>query len=201
MNLWESEAVSDWQRALDSYSVVISNHGKPRLEELDRWYREELPRLIAGRVPASVTLDELVKVTEWKMMRGVWRPRNLALVRGNDPAAVAAASESALAAVPHPTRPIAALSELAGVGPATASGVMAAAAPDVYPFFDELAAAQVPQTGKLAFTPKYYAWYAEALRQRAARLGKGWTPVLVERALWANSGGKVGAAAATSSTE
>ena len=165
------------------------------LPELDRWYREELPAAIAERRTPHVTHRELVQVTEWKMARGVWRGRNLVLVRGNDAALVERTSTDALAAIPDPRKPIAMLSELAGVGPATASAVMAAAAPDVYPFFDEIVGAQVPGLGPVAFTAAYYARYAEALRRRAADLGAPWTPAMVERTLWAHAGGKAGAAA------
>jgi hypothetical protein len=132
----------------------------------------------------------MVRVTEWKMARGIWRPRNLALVRGNDPAEVERVSTAALARIPHPSEPIALMSKLAGVGPATASAVVSAAAPEVYPFFDELVAAQIPGLGQVTFTPKEYARYADALRERAAALGHGWSPVDVERALWAHVGGK-----------
>src|SRR5690606_37063116 len=107
-------------------------------------------------------------------------------------AAVVDASTEALAAVPHATAPISALVKLAGVGPATASAVVAAHAPDVYPFFDELVAAQVPDLGVVTWTLGYYARYADALRERARQLGGGWTPVTVERALWAHAGGKAG---------
>ena len=82
---------------------------------------------------------------------------------------------------------------LAGVGPATASAAIAAVAPETYPFFDELVAAQVPTLGKVAWTLGYYGKYADGLRTRASALGDGWTPVMVERALWANVGGKAGA--------
>jgi hypothetical protein len=194
-NLWTSDALEDWQRALESYDNVIVRQGVARLPDLDRWYRDELPMAIAARQPAHVTLDELVRVTEWKMARGVWRARNLALVRGNAPDLVIETSATALSKVPHATAPIADLAQLAGVGPATASAVAAAAMPSVYPFFDELVAAQIPQSGKLAYTLSYYARYAAALRERAERLCNRWTPVMVERALWANAGGKAGARA------
>lgn len=193
--LWSSTALADWRRALESHDDVIERQGVARLPELDRWYRDELPGAIAARPRAHVTHAELVRVTEWKMARGVWRGRNLALVRGNHAALVERTSAGALATVPHPTTPIAGLAELAGVGPATASAVAAAAAPHVYPFLDELVAAQIPHTGKIAYTLGFYARYAAALRDRAERLGHGWTPVLVERALWASVGGKAGAVA------
>ena len=192
--LWTSTTVDPWRQALERYPDVVERQGVARLPELDRWYREELPDLLAGRTPAHVTLPELVRLTEWKMARGVWRAPNLVLVRGNEPEAVIGASTDALARIPHPTAPIAALSKLAGVGPATASAVAAASAPEVYPFFDELVAGQVPALGKVAWTLGYYARYATALRERAAELGQAWTPVMVERALWSYVGGKAGGA-------
>jgi hypothetical protein len=190
--LWASDDAGAWKDALARYEAVIEAQGVKRLPELDRWWGDELPRAIAARTPLHVTHDELVAVTEWKMARGVWRARNLALVRGNDPALVERTSADALAKVPHPSEPIAILSKLAGVGPATASAVASAAAPKVYPFFDELVAARIPGMGQVTFTPREYARYADALRDRAGRLGAGWTPAMVERALWAATGGKAG---------
>jgi hypothetical protein len=189
-NLWTSDAREDWRAALARYEEVVARQASKVLPELDRWYREELPGLIAPRKQPHVTRAELVRLTEWKMARGIWRPRNLALVQGNDAALVERTSADALAKVPHPSAPIATLATLAGVGPATASAVASAAAPGVYPFFDELVAARIPGLGQVTFTPREYARYAEAIRGRAAGLGDGWTPVMVERALWADSGGK-----------
>lgn len=156
--------------------------------------RDELPRAIAGRRDPHVTHEELVRVTRWKMSRGVWRARNLSLVQGNPPAEVAEVSRRALAAVPDPRAPIRELAKLAGVGPATASAIAAAAEPSEYPFFDEIVAAQVPELGTLAYTLPFYTRYAQALRERARELGGSWTPVDVERALWAEAGGKAGPA-------
>jgi hypothetical protein len=188
--LWTSDSLEQWQKALDAYEAVVAAQGVARLAELDRWYREELPAAITSRRPAHATHDELVRATEWKMARGVWRARNLVLVRGNAPEAVVAATTRGLAAIPDPRAPIAAMADLAGVGPATASAIASAAAPDVYPFFDDLVAAQVPGLGETAFTIPYYLKYAAAIRERAGQLG--WTPVQVEQALWANAGGKAG---------
>jgi hypothetical protein len=191
--LWASGSPDAWRDALDAYPDVVARQGVDRLPELDSWYREELPGGIAGREPARVTHAELVRVTEWKMARGVWRGRNLALVRGNDAEAVERVSAVALAAMPDPRTPISEMATLAGVGPATASAVAAAASPHLYPFFDELVAGQVPGLGPVAFTLAYYLRYASALRERAAELGASWSPVRVERALWAHAGGKAGA--------
>ncbi len=192
--LWASDDCGAWARARDAYPAAVAARGQARLPELDAWYRDELPGLLAARDPARITLEELARVTEWKMKRGVWRARNLALVRGNDPDEVERTSAAALALMPEPRKPIAVLAGLAGVGPATASAVLAAARPDVYPFFDELVGAQIPDLGPVAFTHAYYARYAERLRERAAALATlcpegGWTAHAVGQALWAAAGG------------
>ena len=181
--------------ALARYDDVVAAQGVAKLVERDGWYQRELPAAIPRRRPPHVVLEDLVRLTEWKMARGVWRAPNLVLVRGNAPSTVEEVSAAALALMPHPTKPIALLAkELKGVGPATASAVVAAVRPDVYPFFDELVAEQLPGLGKVAWTLGYYARYAEALRDTAARLGGGWTAARLERALWAKVGGKAGAA-------
>jgi hypothetical protein len=183
------------RRALEDYSTVVERQGVERLAELDRWYREDLPALIAGRSPMHLTHSDLVRLTEWKMARGAWRARNLVLVRSNDPAEVEEASTVALSLIPHPTRPISQLAKLRGVGPATASAAVAAAAPDTYPFFDEVVAEQLTSLGRVAWTLACYARYAEELRAAAGELGGAWTPALLERALWAHAGGKAAARA------
>jgi hypothetical protein len=129
------------------------------------------------------------------MLRGVWRPRNLQLVRGNPPAEVERLSAEALKAVPDPKRPIALLARLAGVGPATASAVLATAAPSTYPFFDEVVATQIPGLGPVAFTTAYYYRYAEALRERASALTPAcphapWPVHDLDLALWSVVDGK-----------
>ena len=183
-------------RALDGYAAVVERQGVKGLPELDRWYREELPGLVSARRSAHVTLPELVRLTEWKMSRGVWRAPNLVLVRGNDPTRVEETSAAAFSRIPHPTAPVAELADLKGVGPATASAALAAVDPAVYPFFDELVAAQLPGLGEVSWTLSYYARYADALRAGARKLGDDWTPDMLARALWAHVGGKAGAAAA-----
>lgn len=192
-DLWSDDSRATWRSALDRYPDVVARQGVPRLAELDRWYRDELPAAVAGRTPAHALREELVRLAEWKMARGVWRAPNLVLVRGNAPEEVVRATGESLALAADPRKAIARLATLAGVGPATASALLAAAHPDAFPFFDELVAAQVPELGPVAWTPGYYHRYAERLRERARALGGGWSPAMVERALWAHVGGKAGA--------
>lgn len=185
------------RRALANYPSVVAKQGVAKLADLDAWYRDELPALIAARSTPHVTRAELVRATEWKMARGVWRQGNLVLVRSNAAAEVETASRDALAAIPHATKPIATLATLKGVGPATASAIAAAVAPSVYPFFDEIVAAQLPGLGDVKWTLGYYAKYADAMRAQAAKLGGDWTPATLERALWSHAGGKAGAGSTT----
>ena len=192
-DLWTSTSLADWEQALARYVDVLARQNVAKLPELDRWYRDELPHAIASRPSPHITHDELVRVTEWKMARGVWRAPNHVLVRRNPADQVVDVSTAALARIPHPTQPVFTLATLAGVGPATASAVTAAHKPAIYPFFDELVAAEIPGLGKVAWTLGYYGKYAVALRERAAELGGDWTPARVERALWAYVGGKTGA--------
>jgi hypothetical protein len=194
---WQTNRCEDWHAALERYPMTIRAQRVNGLEEIDGWCRDELPALIAARKPAHITLAELERATVWKMKRGVWRERNRQLVKGNPSARVKQTSQQAFAAVPDPRKPVDILSTLAGVGPATASAVLACHSPAIYPFFDELVAAQIPQLGKVAFTAAYYQRYAAALRERAARLNqqckhREWTTHDVSQALWAASGGKAG---------
>ncbi len=188
--LWTADTPSRWTDALSRYDDVIAAQGVTSLAAHDAWYQHELPSAITARATPLVTHAELVRMTEWKMARGEWRARNLVLVRGNAEREVERVTTDALALAPHPTRPIAMVATLAGVGPATASAVLAAYMPSHYPFFDELVAAQVPPLGPVRWTLGYYARYAEALRERALALGGAWTPAMIERALWAYVGGK-----------
>jgi hypothetical protein len=178
--------------ALNSYAAVIEAQEVVSLSAHDSWYSNELPRLLAARQDPHITLPELVRVTEWKMSRGVWRAPNLVRVKANAPKLVVETTTKALALCPHPSAPIKEIATLDGVGPATASAVAAALQPWLYPFFDELVAEQVPDLGPVAWTLAYYAKYAELLRRRSVLLGGEWTPVMVERALWAIVGGKRG---------
>jgi hypothetical protein len=187
MPAWTSTHLDDWTAARAGYVPRIAAFGDAELVDLERWRQAELAKLMTARHPPHATLEELVKLTRWKMKRGVWRARNLQLVKGNEADRVATVTGNALAAVPDVRKPIAIIAELEGVGPATASALMAVVRPDLYPFFDEVVAKQIPGLEKVAFTIPFYVKYAAALRMQAARLGAGWTADGVAEALFATA--------------
>src|SRR3712207_1652427 len=84
-SLWRSNSCTAWREALASYPACVARQGSELLSRLDPWYRTELPRAIAARAEPHLTREELVRVVEWKMARGVWRARNLHLARANSP--------------------------------------------------------------------------------------------------------------------
>lgn len=66
-----------------------------------------------------------------------FRPRLLDYVSSLDEASVDSASRRAFAALPDLSKAVSELTVLKGVGPATASAVLAAYAPDVAPFMSD----------------------------------------------------------------
>ena len=76
------------------------------------------------------------------IINNVWilfflRPRLLDFVSSLDEAAVKSASEKAFQSLPDVSKAVSELTVLKGVGPATASAVLAAYAPDVAPFMSD----------------------------------------------------------------
>lgn len=106
-----------------------------------------IPRLLASSFPlfcirsfglVSLFLKFLQKhVTDAINWVLVARPRLMDFVKGLDDAVVESASRKAFAALPDLSRAITELTVLKGVGPATASAVLAAYAPDVAPFMSD----------------------------------------------------------------
>lgn len=192
--LWNSDDRIVWRAALDRYDDVIASYGAPKLVELDRWYRHELPGLVAARSPKMIDEQDLARIVEWKMRRGVFRPRNLALARQNSAADVVAASTAAFAATGNFVKAVGAITGLRGIGVATASAVLAVVEPNRFPFLDDVVTAQVPGLKAEDYGLRAYGLYAAALRERATQIGSDWMATDIERALFAFIGGKAGLA-------
>ncbi|XP_050365799.1 uncharacterized protein LOC126784379 [Argentina anserina] len=184
---FECSNLSAWKEALSSYSSRIESLNKPNLVSLDDFYRNHLPPLLRRRNPNPyLTTSDLSDLMRWKLTRGKWRPRLLDFVSALDDSAVKSASEKAFGSLPDLSKAVNELTVLKGVGPATASAVLAAYAPDVAPFMSDEAMEAALGNSK-DYSLKQYLLFAEKLQTKAKELsadGETFTPSDVERALW-----------------
>ncbi|CAI0464355.1 unnamed protein product [Linum tenue] len=198
---FKSSDISLWKQALDCYPARIASLNKPNLASLDEFYRIELPSAIHRRNPKPyITTPELAKLMQWKLSRGKWRPRLLDFVSSLDEELVKSASGKAFESLPDLSKAVSALTVLKGVGPATASAVLAAYAPDVAPFMsDEFntciywwiwwKAMEAALGNSKDYTLKQYLLFADKLQAKAKELntiGDSFTSSDVERALWSS---------------
>ncbi|WVZ60426.1 hypothetical protein U9M48_010448 [Paspalum notatum var. saurae] len=184
-----------WRAALAAYDRRLAALDKPDLVAVDCFYRHDLPALLRRRDPDPfLAKPELVRLLQWKLSRGKWRvlvarPRLMDFVKGLDDAVVESASRKAFAALPDLSKAITELTVLKGVGPATASAVLAAYAPDVAPFMSDEAMVAALGNAK-EYTLKQYLVFADKLQAKAKDLSEGeqsFTPSDVERALWSSA--------------
>ncbi|XP_058069674.1 uncharacterized protein LOC131218841 isoform X2 [Magnolia sinica] len=187
--------VSVWKDAVGSYNTRIRSMGKPDLIGLDDFYRTELPLLLRKRDPSPyITQPELYKLMQWKLARGKWRPRLLDFISSLDGTQVESTSHKAFQSLPSVREAVIELSTLKGVGPATASAVLAAYAPDIAPFMSDEAMVAALGSSK-DYSLKQYLIFAEKLQTKAKQElsvgGDLLTPSDVEMALWSSAmGGK-----------
>ncbi|KAK9065669.1 hypothetical protein SSX86_015070 [Deinandra increscens subsp. villosa] len=187
---FKSSDVNQWKEALSLYDSRIESMNKPDLESLNNFYCKQLPSLLHQRNPnPHLTTPELSKLMQWKLTRGKWRPRLLDFVSSLDEQTVKSASEKAFKSLPEVSKAISELTVLKGVGPATASAVLAAYAPDVAPFMSDEAMVAALGNSK-EYTLKQYLLFVEKLQAKAKELsadGDLFTPSDVERALWSSA--------------
>ncbi|KAM7520903.1 hypothetical protein LguiB_019865 [Lonicera macranthoides] len=184
--------VSWWKESLASYEARIESLDKPNLLSLDEFYRKQLPPLLLQRNPNPyITTPELSKLMQWKLTRGKWRPRLLDFVSSLDEAVVKSASQKAFQSLPDISKAVSELTVLKGVGPATASAILAAYAPDVVPFMSDEAMVAALGNSK-DYTLKQYLVFVNKLQDKSKELsteGDLFTPSDVERALWSSTVG------------
>ncbi|XP_050251963.1 uncharacterized protein LOC126698636 [Quercus robur] len=187
---FECSELNLWKEALSSYSTRLESLNKPNLISFDDFYRNQLPPILRNRNPNPyITTAELSKLMQWKLTRGKWRPRLLDFVSSLDEAVVKSASEKAFQSLPDVSKAVSELTVLKGVGPATASAVLAAYAPDVAPFMSDEAMVAALGNSK-DYSLKQYLLFANKLQTKAKELSsenETFTPSDVERALWSSA--------------
>ncbi|KAG8433390.1 hypothetical protein GDO86_017608 [Hymenochirus boettgeri] len=125
---------------------------------------------------------------EWKLTRGKFRPRLQQLVSSNPDGVVESCTGKAFQLLPDISAAIGELCQLKGIGPATASAVLAAGAPELVAFMADEAVESVPGLKPVQYTLKHYLVFLEKLQKKATVLSEAssekWTPHQVERCLW-----------------
>ncbi|OMO50904.1 hypothetical protein CCACVL1_30157 [Corchorus capsularis] len=189
---FECANLSVWKEAISAYESRIESLNKPNLISLDEFYRQELPSLLHQRNPNPfITTSELSRLMQWKLTRGKWRPRLLDFVSSLDESLVKSASEKAFQSLPNVSKAVTELTVLKGVGPATASAVLAAYAPETAPFMSDEAMEAALGNSK-DYSLKQYLLFVDKLQSKSKELsskGEPFTPSDVERALWSSAVG------------
>ncbi|CAN0340507.1 unnamed protein product, partial [Pylaiella littoralis] len=228
--LLESGTRQEWDSAAHSYTRIVERlsqeKGKGDLVELDRWWREDLPKTLrargAGGGKPFLVKDELVDVVRWKLLVGQMRATLLPFAKSTNPATVKAksreafehlsgyyprsspsspsapsspssslchAATSASMRVPEETVKLAVKTlekDLKGVGPATASAVLAALCGGC-PFLADEVIEAVKGLGNRDYTIKTYLQVHDALAEKAKTLGTPWDAERVRKALWSRA--------------
>lgn len=119
---------------------------------------------------------------QWKLGRGKFRPL-MARLQGNSEADVVQCTKAAFQRRPlTPKARVNALTQLAAVGPATASAFLEAFDSTQFAFFADEA---VDATGiGRDYTLQRFLDFNALMVEKARDLGGTWTPALVSRALW-----------------
>ncbi|XP_020668163.3 uncharacterized protein LOC110089431 [Pogona vitticeps] len=192
--LYSSSDPAYWTAALEVYQDAVKAKGRkqPKLLLLDKWYQEELPGAVTQRKEKYLTKEELVKLMEWKLCRGTFRPRLQQLVATNASETVEDCTRKAFELLPDVAAAVKELSKLKAVGPATASAILAAGAPKTAAFMADEAVESIPGLAPVRYTLKHYLCYLDRIQSCVERLNraderKTWTPHLVERCLWASA--------------
>jgi len=201
ITLWDSTEPHMWEEALNEYNESIeivhknSSKAQSKLSKqsmLDdrKWIDDKLPRLLQEQ--KHITLAQLERLMVWKLRRGVYRPTLMSLIRKNTDEKVQTVSKSALAIVDKTssatkvTEACKILTQIHGVGPATASLILSVAVPEVAPFMSDEAMDAVIGLPRAYTLPKFVKFQAAAAK-KAEELGSYWNPDFVEKALFSTA--------------
>ena len=144
----------------DALAARSKLKGKDALTELDTWRRTELPQAIHARSPPYMTKNELVRLVECKMTRGIRRPGYKKVDTNNSPESVMEVTKAAYS-MNDLIESMTKLCDLNQVGPATASYILAAHIPHSVPIMSDEMLNQY--LGKTEYTIKGFKRLLEAM--------------------------------------
>ena len=188
--------IVEWSDALDTYDNCLElvtkaqskaqlNLSKQTFVEDDNWRENELPKIIETQ--KHMTLKQLERLMIWKLRRGMFRPTLMGLIRRNDNKVVIDITKSAFEAARLDTgEGLDTLCKLQGVGPATASAILAVYLPSEVPFMSDEAMDAVLGLPR-SYTKPQFLQFQKAVSNKANKLGAMWSPALIEKALWSAS--------------
>ncbi|KAH7085015.1 hypothetical protein BKA63DRAFT_559677 [Paraphoma chrysanthemicola] len=193
--------------SLSTFNTTLSRYpsaAPESLHDLDTQRYETIPAAFAKRVASIeetyLLKAEVEKLVEWKLKHGTFRPKLLSLVQSNHESYIDSVTRAGFDLLPDTnlsTKDVLAavkkLSELKGIGPATASLLLSVGKPDEVPFFsDELFRWCVwDEQGspggwkrKIKYNAKEYEQVVDRVRALRTRLGGKVRAVDVERVAW-----------------
>jgi len=194
---WSSDR-DMWITALRSCSERVEKYGRSDLAALDSWFYRDLPLKLAG-MPAEerhISSGDLVKIIEWKLKRGTWRPKLLDFAKAVPEEVIKEASQQAYRVAENASyssdeeyvkccrTALEPLLKIKGIGPASASAILTASSSSFPYFSDE--AMELALSKKKDYTVKRYIEYILAVRGKARELSSKdhiWTERDVERAI------------------
>jgi hypothetical protein len=142
--MFTEAAPSEWEAAESLYSAVVCAVAKARksarLVDWNRWLEQDCPRIVKGT--GKLGMADMEIVMQWKITKGKFRPL-MSLLRSNSDQDVEDATRKAFQLLDKKPRfrpPVEALCSLRGIGPATASAVLAHVRPQQYAFMSGTAA-------------------------------------------------------------
>ncbi|EFX06027.1 hypothetical protein CMQ_4096 [Grosmannia clavigera kw1407] len=184
-------SIDEFEQLLARYPAVLqavsdakgAKTGQQTLAELDAFRYQVAPaRFGLDEGAQLMTLDDVKQLVAWKLRHGKFRPNLMKLVSSNDEAAVRDAVREALDVYRPPkggddrttssSLAFRALCRLRGIGPATASLLLAVHDPQHVVFFADAAYAWLCGGPALAPPSKYNDREYEDLSSRAAALQK-----------------------------
>ncbi|KAG7101276.1 hypothetical protein HYQ44_018937 [Verticillium longisporum] len=136
------ELLASYESVLESISAAKEKPGQKTLKELDQFRYVEAPRLFSqhGTPERPMNHDDVKVLVDWKLRHGKFRPNLMKLVTSNDSSAVSQTIQDGISTFEKTSdvaKALATLAKLKGIGPATASLLLAVHRPDDVPFFSD----------------------------------------------------------------
>ncbi|KAL2063599.1 hypothetical protein VTL71DRAFT_5404 [Oculimacula yallundae] len=184
---------TEFKEALGRYPEILKTHGKtPKdgsttIEDLDKFRYQIAPMNFSKNTGRVMELSDVEKLVQWKIHHGAYRPTLPKLVASNTNDSVATATKDAFAAYADNNKDIAKVisklsTPLKGIGPATASLLLAIHDPQNIVFFSDELFSYLTADGKKV-EPKYTTKEFETIHTEAQSIMSrlSCTPIELEK--------------------